>query len=198
MASHSYGSFEDKARRQFAAASARNGKPVWMSEMSLMFPPAPDDPGMNAAMQIARYLHRDLVEGRASAWIYCFAIFTSKFPGSMGVLSPADGQGPLRGKLVVPKRFWTMANYSHFVRPGWKLMQIDGVGFANTGFVNPKGDGFVIVALNPSAQPQPTAYEFGQGTIGSVEAFATTADLDLARIPRLRRIPMGSAPRCCP
>ena len=128
---------------------------------------------------------------RGSAWIYCFAIFTSKFPGSMGVLSPADGQGPLRGKLVVPKRFWTMANYSHFVRPGWRLMQIDGVGFANTGFVNPKGDGFVIVALNPSSQPQPTAYEFSQGTVGSVEAFATTADLDLARIPLPATHPRG-------
>ena len=178
MASHSYGAADDKARRMFAAASARNGKPVWMSEMSLMFPPAPDDPGMNAAIQLARYMHHDLVEAHASAWIYCFAIFTSKFPGSMGILSPADSQG----SLVVPKRFWAMANYSRFVRPGWKLIGIDGIGYANTGFVDPKGDGFVIVALNPSEKPQPTVYDFGQKTIGNVEAFATTAELDLARI----------------
>ncbi|MGA2620426.1 MAG: glycoside hydrolase [Thermoguttaceae bacterium] len=183
MASHSYGAADDKARRLFAAASARNGKPVWMSEISLMFPPAPDNPSMGAAIQVARYIHRDLVEARASAWIYCFAVFTSKFPGSMGVLSPADCQGPLHGELVVPKRFWAMANYSRFVRPGWKLIEIDGIGYANTGFVDPKGDGFVIVALNPSATPQPTVYDFGQKTIGNVEAFATTADLDLARTP---------------
>ena len=148
-----------------------------------MFPPAPDDPGMNAALQIARYLHRDLVEAHACAWIYCFAIFRAKFQGSMGVLSPADGEGPLRGALVVPKRFWTMANYSHFARPGWKLMQIEGTGFANTGFVNPDGDRFAIVALNPTAKPQPTAYDFGNRTVDAVEAFATTADLDLARVP---------------
>jgi glucuronoarabinoxylan endo-1,4-beta-xylanase len=183
MASHSYGAADDKARRQFAAASARNGKPVWMSEMSLMFPPAPDDPGMDAAIQVARYMHRDLVEAHVSTWVYCFAIFTSTFRGSMGVLSPADAQGPLHGTLVVPKRFWAMANYSRFVRPGWKLMGIDGVGYANTGFVDPKGTGFVIVALNPSGKPQPTVYEFGQKAIGNIEAFATTAHLDLARIP---------------
>ena len=77
--------------------------------MSLMFPPAPDDPGMMAAIQVARYLHRDLVEGRAAAWVYCFAIFTSKFQGSMGVLATADGQGARAGKARAPKRFWAMA-----------------------------------------------------------------------------------------
>ena len=101
----------------------------------------------------------------------------------MGVLSPADEQGPQQGTLVVPKRFWTMANYSHFVRPGWKLMQIDGTGLANTGFVNPEGDGFVIVVVNPSTAPHHATYDFGDLAIGAVEAYATTADLNLGRVP---------------
>ncbi|GEM_PF-6408614 len=183
MASHSYGLPEDKAPGQFAAASARNGLPVWMSEMSLMFPPAPDDPGTKAAMDTALYLHRDLVKAHASAWIYCFAIYTAKFPGSMGVLSPADGDGPRQGALVVPKRFWAMANYSRFVRPGWKLMRVDSGGIAGTGFINPTGDGFVIVALNPAAKPQSVTYDFGDRTIGRIEAVATSKDLDLAHVP---------------
>jgi O-glycosyl hydrolase len=191
MASHSYGSPDDKARGEFAAASRSNGLQVWMSEMSLMIPPQPDDPGMNAAIRIASYLHRDLVEGRASVWIYCFAIFTSDFQGSMGVLSPADGKGPQQGALVVPKRLWAMANYSHFVRPGFKLMQIDGDGadearqggtLANTGFISPEGDRFVIVALNSSANSRPVSYEFGDRTIGAIEAFSTTKDLNLAHL----------------
>lgn len=193
MASHSYGTPDDKARREFAAASASNGLPVWMSEMSLMIPPQPDDPGINAAIRIADYVHRDLVEAHASVWIYCFAIFTSEFRGSMGVLSPADRKGTQQGALVVPKRFWAMANYSQFVRPGWKLMQIDGDGpeetlpgggLANTGFINPEGDHFVIVALNSSPNPQLVTYAFGDRTIGgAVEAFSTTKDLNLARVP---------------
>jgi hypothetical protein len=162
-----------------------------MSEMSLMIPPQPDDPGMNAAIKIAGYLHRDLVEAHASVWIYCFAIFTSTFQGSMGVLSPADGKGPLQGVLVVPKRFWAMANYSHFVGPGWKLMQIEGLGtlpgsdggLANTGFVNPNGNGFVIVVVNASANPRAAAYDFGDRKIGGVEVFSTTAELNLAHVP---------------
>jgi O-glycosyl hydrolase len=206
MASHSYGSPDDKARGQFAEATSSYGLPVWMSEMSLMIPPQPDDPGMSAALRIAGYLHRDLVEGHASAWIYCFAIFTSQFQGSMGVLSPADGKGPVQGALVVPKRFWAMANYSHFVRPGWRLMQIDGDqpgetpprgvttprsdrirteldgGFGNTGFVNPEGDGFVIVALNAIASQRPATYDFGNRTIDAVEAFSTTRELNLASV----------------
>jgi O-glycosyl hydrolase len=189
MASHSYGAPEDKARSQFAAVSAKTGLPVWMSEMSLMFPPAPDDPGMPAALQTARFLHRDLVEAHVCAWIYCFAIFTSKFPGSMGVLAPADGAGPLRGTLQIPKRCWALAHYSHFVRPGWKLMQIEGGGPDQTGFVDPQCATFVIVALNPGAQPQAVTYDFGARNMGAVEAFATTAELDLARIPSPVRLP---------
>ena len=182
MASHSYGAPDDKARSEFAAASARNGLPVWMSEMSLMFPAAPDDPGMNAAIQTARFIHRDLVEAHASAWIYCFPIFTSKFKGSMGLFSPADGDGAQHGKLVIPKRFRAVANYSRFAGAGWKVMQIDGTGFANTGFVNPDGNRFVIVALNPGATPRSSTYDFGAWKISAVEAFATAADLDLAPV----------------
>ena len=180
MASHSYGSPGDAARRSFAAASGRNGLPIWMSEMSLMEPPAPDDPGMPAAIRIARYIHRDLVEGRASAWIFCFAIFRSSFPGSMGVLAPADGSGSRQGALVVPKRFWAMAHYSRFVRPGWAVVGVDGAGADNTAFIDPQGDGFVVVAVNPEDKAVPAAYDFGVRTISAVRAFVTTKDLDLA------------------
>jgi len=77
----------------------------------------------------------------------------------------------------------SLTNYSRFVRPGWKLIKIDGIGIANTGFVSPNGDGFVIVSLNPSEKPQRTTNDFGNWTIGRIEAFTTTANLDLARIP---------------
>lgn len=177
MASHSYDAPDDPARARFADASARNGLPVWMSEMSLMQPPQPDDPGMNAALKIAGYIHRDLTEAHASAWIYCFAIFTSSFRGSMGVLSPADGAA--HGTLVVPKRFWAMANYSHFVRPGWELIDVGGAGLDNTAFVSPDGASFVIVAVNAGKNPQPVNYDFAGRTIGAVAAFATTVDTDL-------------------
>jgi O-Glycosyl hydrolase len=92
MASHSYGDPQDSGRALFAGAWEKYKLPVWMSEMSLMDlnNPKEDDPTMDAALTIAGYIHRDLALARASAWIYCFAIFTSTFKGSMGVLSPAD------------------------------------------------------------------------------------------------------------
>jgi glucuronoarabinoxylan endo-1,4-beta-xylanase len=182
MASHSYGPPADAARRDFAAASARTGLPVWMSEMSLMLPPHPDDPTIGEAIRVAQFMHRDLADGKASVWIYCFAIFTAKFQGSMGVLAPPDGRGPQAGALVIPKRFWSIANYSRFVRPGWKLMQVDGGGPDSTGFVNPQGNGFVIVAINAGGAAQPVTYDFGARSLGAVNAFATTARLNLAAV----------------
>jgi glucuronoarabinoxylan endo-1,4-beta-xylanase len=180
MASHSYGNSQDNTSRPiFAAASIKNNRPVWMSEMSLIGPP--EDAGMSAAMSIAEYMYLDLVEGRASAWIYCFAVFrpyTHMINGSLSVLSVATN-----GALVVPKRFWAMANYSHFVRPGWKRMQIVGSRLANTGFVSPAGNGFAIVVLNASAQPKPVAYDFGNWTItGEIKAYRTDQHNDLSMV----------------
>jgi hypothetical protein len=85
--------------------------------------------------------------------------------------------------LVVPKRFWAMANYSHFVRSGWKRIQIDGLSFVNTGFINPEGNGFAIVVLNPTAKPQSAADDFGSWTItGEIKAYRTDQYMDLASV----------------
>jgi glucuronoarabinoxylan endo-1,4-beta-xylanase len=186
MASHGYtptGGPVDAARADFAAASARNGKPVWMSEISLMIPPQPDDPGMTAALKVADYLFRDLVRAHAAVWIYCFTIFRSDFQGSMGVLSPVNITRADKVPLSIPKRYWAIANYSHFIRPGWKLIQIDGDG-DNTGFAAPDGNGLVIVALNSGTAPRTVEYDLGDRNLAEVEAFATTAELNLERVAR--------------
>ncbi len=184
MASHSYGmladTLADGSRRQFAAANGRNSLPVWMSEMSLMPPyfKGPDDPSIDAAITMARFVHRDLTLARASAWIYCFAIFTSKFPGSLGLLSPADANGTLQ----IPKRFWALANYSAFVRPGWKRIALDGAGPESSAFISPQGDRYVIVAINEAARPRHAVYDFGIHALGGVEAWATNNELNLAQV----------------
>jgi O-glycosyl hydrolase len=189
LASHSYPpnppnpAGEDVARGRFAAASLKTGAPVWMSEMSLMIPPQPDDPGMKAAIEIANYVHRDLTIGRASVWIYCFSIFTASFRGSMGVLSPADGKGPGHGRLIVPKRLWALANYSHFVRQGWKLVAMEGAGPTSTAFVDPGGQRFAIVAVNAGESPEPVSYAFDGSVPSGVEAFATSSGLDIGSVP---------------
>ena len=190
LASHSYNDpndpkFDnDQPRQRFASASEQYGLPVWTSEMSLMQKPHElhDDPTMKAALAVAYYIHRDVTAARASAWIYCFAIFRSAFPGSMGVLSPADG--PANGRLEVPKRFWAIANYSQFVRPGWRVVGLDGElphdTVLNTAFVGPEGRHFVIVAVNLSLKPQAVHYTFDGKAIGAVETRVTSETQDLA------------------
>jgi glucuronoarabinoxylan endo-1,4-beta-xylanase len=191
MASHSYGTpQENVSRANFAAASDQYGLPVWMSEMSIIGPP--EDAGMGAAMTIAQCMQRDLVDGRASAWIYCFAVFRPymhNIKGSLSVLSVAED-----GALVVPKRFWAMANYSHFVRPGWKRIQLDGLSFVNTGFINPEGNGFAIVVLNPTVKPQSAVYDFGDWTISAIETFCTTDTLDLYHDQAHHVVPLATQP----
>ncbi len=189
MATHSYLNPQDPGRALFAAAWEQYKLPVWMSEMSLMNmqPPENDDPTMKAALSIAEYMHRDIYAGRASVWIYCFAIFTYTFQGSMGVLSPADQPGR-EGQLIVPKRLWAMANYSQFVKPGWKVMKVDGSlgGISlnetnTTGFINPTGDGYVIVAINNTDGSRKVTYRFGNRWFigGRITSYCTSEQHDL-------------------
>jgi glucuronoarabinoxylan endo-1,4-beta-xylanase len=187
MASHSYGPKYDQARALFSSASEKYKLPVWMSEMSLMIPPEQDDTTMKAALRVADFMHRDIYFGRASAWIYCFSIFTYKFPGTMGVLAPADKPGE-EGELIIPKRFWTMANYSQFVKPLWKVMKVEGLlgntplkDTNTTGFISPNGDGYVIVSVNPGGAAVKVTYNFGSWTVGkTVDSYCTSEDHDLA------------------
>ena len=177
LASHTYGDFDlvDQGRALMQAAAAQYSLPIWMSETSIIGPP--DDTSMFAGLQIAHRIYRDLTEGNASAWIYCFVIFNAKFPGSMGVLAPVKD-----GQVVVPKRFWTIANYSHFVRPGWHRVQIDGITFANSAFVNSTTDEFAIIALNATVNGRPATYEFGPFNVSDVKAYRTSKELDLAEV----------------
>jgi glucuronoarabinoxylan endo-1,4-beta-xylanase len=179
LASHSYQSDTagDLGRELLRGASERYKLPVWMSEMCLMW--TPDDPGMDAALKIAGMIHDDIVRGGAAAWIYCFVIFTPKFPGSMGVLSPVTAAG----ELVVPKRFWAMANYSRFVRPGWKRIRVEGSALPSSAFVSPDGDRVAIVAINPGDKERSATYDFGDRTVSSIETYTTSNSADLKSSP---------------
>jgi glucuronoarabinoxylan endo-1,4-beta-xylanase len=193
VASHSYGwdDIVDRGRDVVRSLADRRGVPVWMSEMSTMGPP--DDASMGTALKVARYMYRDLVEADASAWIYCFTIFIPEFQGSMGLLSPIGN-----GELRIPKRFWAFANFSRFVQPGWKRISIDGLGFANAGFVSPAQDRFTIVALNASFHPRPATYEFGNWRVSSVDVFRTSKDEDLRSVGAAHTGPNGFSATLAP
>ncbi|MGP8258308.1 MAG: glycoside hydrolase [Methanoregula sp.] len=177
LASHSYGDDDlvDAGRAPMRSASERYRLPLWTSEMSLIG--KPDDASIQTGLKVAHVMYRDLVEANVSAWIYCFTIFDAQFPGSMGILSPIK-----EGKLVIPKRFWTFSNFSHFVRPGWRRIDVQGLAFSNAAFVSPDEKEFVIVALNASGNWRPARYDFGNYNIKDVSTYRTSADSDLARV----------------
>jgi O-glycosyl hydrolase len=155
--------------------SERYHIPLWTSEMSLIG--TPDDASIQTGLKVAHVMYQDLVKANVSAWIYCFTIFNAQFPGSMGVLSPVKN-----GQVVIPKRYWTFSNFSHFVRPGWRRIDIQGLAFANAAFVNPDGTEFAIVALNANEDWRPATYDFGEFEVQDLSAYRTSADSDLTQV----------------
>jgi O-glycosyl hydrolase len=177
LASHSYGGNDlvDTGRALMRGESERYHIPLWTSEMSLIG--TPDDASIQTGLKVAHVMYQDLVKANVSAWIYCFAIFNAQFPGSMGVLSPVKN-----GQVVIPKRYWTFSNFSHFVRPGWRRIDIQGLAFANAAFVNPDGTEFAIVALNANEDWRPATYDFGEFEVQDLSAYRTSADSDLTQV----------------
>lgn len=183
LASHSYLPENDPGRKIMADASRQTGKPVWMTEMSLMQPYQDDDPSIVAALKIARYIRKDIVDANASAWIYCFAIFKTIPPGfttqigSMGVLSPSDGAA--HGALVVPKRYWAIANFSRFVHAGDKRIAVNGPGDNTVAFVSADGKTFTVVAINPFMQAVAVHFTFPKNSIAGVKSYVTSPTMNL-------------------
>ena len=110
------------------------GKPTWMTEYLV------NDQTIDAAIATAQQIHTCLTLGNMSAYIWWKGI--------------GDANGLLSANGTPQKRWFVMAQFSRFVRPGFNR-----IGTTNSGSVlvsayrNTNSTAFVIVAINPTGIP---------------------------------------------
>jgi glucuronoarabinoxylan endo-1,4-beta-xylanase len=123
------------------------GKPskeVWETEVSGVryWPEEGPSSDIKNGLAVAGWVHSALTVGQASAWLYWWY----QASGSN------DNEGlVLQGSTALTKRCYTIGNYSKFVRPGYKRVDVSGampMGVLVSAYVNPTDGTVVVVAIN--------------------------------------------------
>src|SRR5262245_22508676 len=100
---------------------------------------------INNGVAVAGWIHSALTVGEASAWLWWW--YESYYQNDN------EGLAIIQGSTTVAKRYFTLGNYSKFVRPGYVAVDVTGNSNANvliSAYKNPTDGTVVVVAVNKS------------------------------------------------
>ena len=121
-------------RAQVRDSIAGNGRDTkfWASEYCILekneeitMPPSPVK-SINLGLYVARLIHTNLAVANASAWQWWTAVSLNEdVPIQLLPLETSSGESvKYDGRVVTTKMFWATANYSFFVRPGMRRVDV--------------------------------------------------------------------------
>ena len=119
----------------------KRSKPIWETEVSgvMYWPEQGASTDIKNGLAVAGWIHSALTVGEASAWLYWW------------YEASGDNEGLLiKGQSALTKRCYTLGNYSKFVRPGYKRVDITGAVPADVLLSAYTGDDgtVAVVAIN--------------------------------------------------
>lgn len=115
-----------------ALAGNNHNTKFWASEYCILekneeitMPPSPIK-SINLGLYIARLIHTNLAVANASAWQWWTAVSLNEdVPIQLLPLEGKSGESvKYDGKVVPTKMFWATANYSFFIRPGMRRIDV--------------------------------------------------------------------------
>ncbi|WP_328697722.1 glycoside hydrolase [Streptomyces sp. NBC_00342] len=184
---HTYGTNGRTGARDIAKGA---DTPLWMSEVDVGGSVPQSFTSMSPALDLARRINDDVRELEPRAWVLWQAVedYENMTPAhensNWGLIqtdfTPDDAATePLRKN----KKYWAMANYSRFVRPGARIMNTDDP--QTLAAVRPDG-GVVVVHTNTTDEEREVTLDldgFETAADGPVERWTTDATKDLRRDP---------------
>jgi O-glycosyl hydrolase len=138
-------------------------KEVWQTEMSgvMYWPEQGPSTDMANGLAVARWIHSGLTVGEASAWLYWW--YESYFQNDN------EGLAIIQGSNTIAKRYYTMGNFSRYIRPDvFHAVQVGGPPPADNIMVSAYlGDGgeVVIVAINETNAAAEVPIAISGGTV---------------------------------
>jgi glucuronoarabinoxylan endo-1,4-beta-xylanase len=143
---------------------------IWETETAeCPGPPCPWNPSIQEGLGRATNIYDSIVTAGASAWLFWWIWQPDTTLGDQVLTTDA----------ATPKRYFTIGNWSRFVRPGWVRIGVSGSlsGFYGVAaFKNPSTGAFAIVAINNSGSDiQNVTFGIQNATIrGSVTPYVTS------------------------
>lgn len=159
-------------------------KRLWLTEISTL---EPDDPSMRDALIWAKTIHKHMVLAETNAWLWWWGVL-----GEASGSHFRTGQGLIYfrhedGSFNVRKRFWCLAHYSRFIRPGAVRIgatasPVDGVYVSAYRSQEESTPTLVIVAINTTASDQPCTISLVNIAADTLQTYVTSDALDLAQM----------------
>jgi len=138
----------------------KRDKEIWQTEMSGVryWPEQGPSTDINNGVAVAGWIHSALTVGEASAWLWWW--YEAYYENDN------EGLAITQGSSTVAKRYFTLGNYSKFVRPGYTAVEVGGNANADLLISGYKGsDGtVVVVAVNKGAAAATVPITISGGT----------------------------------
>ena len=146
----------------------------WMSEYCVMTGSEGKggngrDLTMNTALDVARIIHLDLTLVGVTAWQWWTAVSRVNYKDGLIFTDwkkPGDAESIIASRLL-----WAIGNYSRFVRPGMRRVELAGTGqdiggLMGSAYKDEKARRVVAVYINMGTAPRTVQLDFGLGQRG--------------------------------
>jgi O-glycosyl hydrolase len=143
--------------------NGKRSKDVWQTEMSgvMYWPEQGPSTSIENGVAVARWIQSGLTVGEASAW--CYWWYEAYYQNDN------EGLALTKGGTQIAKRYYAMGNYSRYIRPGHKIVNVTGTKSlpAKVLLTASKGDDgtVVIVAINETTSAQSVPIKIAGGTV---------------------------------
>ena len=209
VAGHSYWTFGNNTdlkdiREAVRDAASEYGLEVMQTEWSMLdaepstsagFPASYDAATkMDIALYMGKLIYCDLNYGNMSGWSYWTAFAQEKWSqknrfylirmNAKGDTSD-ESYGDIKngGTLTADKNLWVLGNYSRFIRPGYKRVDVSGADEMNalmaSSWLSADGNTLVTVLVNMNRINRNIALSLDGQSVQSVKTYVTDKDRDL-------------------
>lgn len=229
VAGHSYWTFADNEalqthRTKVAEAAGRYGLETAQTEWSMLdkapsieagFPAGYDKASyMDIALYMAKVIHADLTIANCSSWSYWTAMSQEAYAQKnrfylLRLNAKGDYGNESYGKLTAggtvtdSKTLWVLGNYSRFVRPGYKRidMSFDNSGtlsgLMGSAYLSPQADTAVCVFVNYGGMRPQFSFKVDGHEVTSIDTYTTGAEgkLKHASLPTSATVTLNMRPK---
>lgn len=181
------------------------GTKFWASEYCILekneeitMDPSPVK-SINLGLYVARIIHNDLAVANASAWQWWTAVSLGEdVPIQLLPMKDSSGETVKYDGIISPtKMFWTTANYSFFIRPGMKRIDVKPTNHrlsdleaATSLMVSAYTDGkeLVTVIINYTDKEERLDLKAGQARMGKLYVTSIDKNLEYAGEQALKKL----------
>lgn len=179
---HDYGGTKRTELRDLAASL---GKELYMDEMCTSGGKSHDHEDMDNGLKLADYIFKDLRDMKVPAWYIWQVVddedMNTTNNSNWGLIS-ANWSGDNKEKYYLTKQYYALAQFSKFIRPGYKIIDTDSEDVVAA--IDKDTNNLVIVTRNEGAEDKDFIFDISKfdTASSSIKEYRTSEDESLKEV----------------